>query len=255
MGIKKTDTDRRAFIEKLALIAGGFVAVSFINPIGSFLFAAVKRPEKGPWYGMGIDITKCIGCGNCVKACKQENHVPEEPFFFRTWVEQYTIKKDESIVVESPNGGSDGFKQTVADEEIFRSFFVPKLCNQCAHSPCVQVCPVGATFESPEGVVLVDNQYCLGCRYCIQACPYGTRFINPVTNVVDKCTLCYHRIMKGQTTACTLVCPTGSRIFGDLNDEESELYAFLKENITHVLKAHLNTGSKVYYKNLSPHVH
>ena len=74
---------------------------------------------------------------------------------------------------------------------------MPKLCNHCAHSPCVQVCPVGATFESPDGVVLVDKDYCLGCRYCVQACPYGCRYIDPRTRTVDKCTLCYHRITRG----------------------------------------------------------
>src|SRR5205807_6942028 len=81
-----------------------------------------------------------------------------------------------------------------------------------------QVCPVGATFVSPDGVVLVDKNYCLGCRYCVQACPYGCRFINPKTNTADKCTLCYHRITKGLTTACAEVCPTGARQLADLKN-------------------------------------
>ena len=79
-------------------------------------------------------------------------------FYFRSWVEQYTIKNDGSIVVESPNGGIDGFQQTVPDKDIFKSFFVPKMCNHCAKSPCTQVCPVGATFETAEGIVLVDEK-------------------------------------------------------------------------------------------------
>ena len=105
---------------------------------------------------------------------------------------------------------------------------MPKLCNHCAHSPCVQVCPVGATFESPDGVVLVDKTYCLGCRYCVQACPYGCRFIDPRTNTVDKCSLCYHRITKGLTTACCETCPTGARTLGDLKNPDDPIHEFLR---------------------------
>ena len=218
------------------------------------LFAATEPADDKPWYGYGIDIKKCIGCGRCAFACKEENDVPKEPFFFRTWVEQYTIRNDGGIVVTSPNGGIDGFEQKVPEEEIFKSFFVPKMCNQCYKSPCVQVCPVGATFESPEGVVLVDSERCIGCRYCVQACPYGCRYLHPDRKVVDKCTLCYHRITRGMLPACVEVCPTGARIFGDLHDKESDLVKFLKEHTTQVLKPHLNTGAKLFYNALSSEV-
>ncbi len=177
----------------------------------------------------------------------QKNH-------YRSWVEQYTIKNDGSVKVESPNGGIDGFTQTVASEDIFKTFFVPKMCNHCAKSPCTQVCPVGATYESPEGIALVDDKYCIGCRYCIQACPYGCRYLHPVKNTVDKCTLCYHRIKKGLSPACIEVCPTGARIYGDLNDKEGLLNKFLKEHNCHVLKPNLNTGSKLFYNGLSAEV-
>ena len=148
------------------------------------------EPEAAPnykvtdhWWGMTIDIDKCIGCGNCVRACKEENGVPKEPFYFRTWVERYHVPEGdmEHPEVDSPNGGYDGFPEKYRAGDGSKSFFVPKLCNHCAHSPCVQVCPVGATFESPDGVVLVDKKYCLGCRYCVQACPYGCRYIDPAT--------------------------------------------------------------------------
>jgi Fe-S-cluster-containing dehydrogenase component len=187
----------------------------------------------------------------CAKSCKLENNVPKEPFFFRSWVEQYTIKNDGKITVVSPNGGIDGFTQTVPEDEIFKTFFVPKMCNHCAKSPCTQVCPVGATFESPEGIALVDDSYCIGCRYCIQACPYGCRYLHPEKKVVDKCTLCYHRITKGLNPVCVEVCPTHARIYGDLNDKEGELVKFLKEHNCQVLKPNLNTGSKLYYNDLS----
>ena len=160
--------------------------------------ACGKYNTADHWWGMIIDIDKCIGCGNCVRACSQENGVPKG--YFRTWVERYEVEEGEQPHVDSPNGAMDGFP--LPHTARIKSFFVPKLCNHCADSPCVQVCPVGATFVSPDGVVLVDRSYCLGCRYCVQACPYGCRYLHPEKNTVDKCTLCYHRITKGLTTAC-----------------------------------------------------
>ena len=94
----------------------------------------------------------------------------------------------------------------------------PKLCNLCEHPPCVQVCPVGATFDAPDGAVLIDPKYCIGCGFCIQACPYGSRFLNPVTKTAEKCTLCYHRITRGLKPACVEICPAQARIFGDLKN-------------------------------------
>jgi len=203
---------------------------------------------------MGIDLEKCIGCGRCADACKSENGVSREPFFFRTWVEQYTIRNDGTVNIISPNGGIDGFTQVIPDADIFKSFFVPKMCNHCEKSPCIQVCPVGATFDSPEGVVLVDPKYCIACRYCVQACPYGCRYIDPERHVVDKCTLCYHRIMKGLLPACVEVCPKQAKIFGDLNDPASDLVRFKKEHAWQALKPHMNTDPKVYYNGLRAEV-
>ncbi|MBI5707638.1 MAG: 4Fe-4S dicluster domain-containing protein [Armatimonadetes bacterium] len=203
-------------------------------------------------YSMGIDIEKCIGCGHCVDACAKENAVPDG--HFRTWIERYVIKKDGTVLISSPNGGKDGFRDDVPADQVERAFFVPKLCNHCTDSPCTQVCPVGATFITDDGVVLVDYDYCVGCRYCIQACPYGSRFWNPQKHTADKCTLCYHRVTKGQEPACVEVCPTGARIFGDLSKEDSPVSAFLKQNPTMVLKPNLKTGAKIAYKGLSKEV-
>jgi tetrathionate reductase subunit B len=217
------------------------------------------EPEKASnyeltdhWWAMAIDVEKCIGCGNCVRACKEENGVPKEPFYFRTWVERYHVPEGdlEHPTVDSPNGGYDGFPEKYPAGDGAKSFFVPKLCNQCAHSPCVQVCPVGATFESPDGVVLVDKAYCMGCRYCVQACPYGCRYIDPDKGVVDKCNLCYHRITKGLTTACCEACPTGARQLGDLKDPKDPIHAFLRTHKVQVLKPQMATGSKTYYNGL-----
>ena len=198
------------------------------------------------WWGMIIDIDTCIGCGNCVRACSNENHVPRG--YFRTWVERYQVAENQQPRVDSPNGAIDGFPPNTRAG--VKSFFVPKLCNQCADSPCVQVCPVGATFEGPDGVVLVDGTYCVGCRYCIQACPYGCRFLNPKTNTAEKCTLCYHRITKGLTTACCESCPTGARQLADLKNPNDPIHEFLKTHSVQVLKPYMATHAKVFYNGL-----
>ena len=219
--------------------------------------AALNSAETSPsdsynladhWWGMTIDIEKCIGCGNCVKGCEVENKVPEE--FFRTWIERYQVEGGdyEHPIVESPDGGKNGFP--ILQDKKSKSFYVPKLCNHCEHSPCVQVCPVGATYESPDGVVLVDEAYCLGCRYCVQACPYGCRYIHPEKHTVDKCSLCYHRITQGLKTACVEVCPTGARQLADLKDPNDPVHEFLRVNKVQVLKPQMATGAKAYYRDL-----
>ena len=247
-------TDRRQF-----LTAFGKLLVLTPAAAAAWEYVEAGKAEEAPsyrtadhWWAMVIDIEKCIGCGNCVRACKTENEVPLDSHYFRTWVERYHVPNgvSEHPEVDSPNGGYDGFPERYLPGDGAKSFFVPKLCNHCAHSPCTQVCPVGATFDSPDGVVLVDKTYCLGCRYCVQACPYGCRFIDPRTNTVDKCTLCYHRITKGLTTACCETCPTGSRQLGDLKNPKDPIHEFLRAHKVQVLKPQMATGSKTWYAGL-----
>ena len=225
--------------------------------------AASPAPKPGPkaydpkshYYGMGVEIDKCIGCNRCVEACKAENDVLQEPFFFRTWIERYVIKKDGDVVVESISVKSKASKEaSQEDADVLRTFFVPKLCNHCVHPPCVQVCPVGATFATEDGVVLIDSERCIGCRYCIQACPYGARYLDPRTKTADKCSFCYHRVRQGLLPACVEVCPTQARIFGDLKSKASRLVRFARMNKIHVLKPQLNTEPKVYYAQLDGEV-
>lgn len=221
-------------------------------------------PTKHRW-AMAIDIEKCIGCGLCAKACKRENKVPPEPFYFRTWVERYIIRKPKpdsgeargETLVDSPNGGIDGFPPSpIPASDTLKAFFVPKLCNHCKDSPCTQACPVGAAFDAPDGVVLVDSSYCIGCSFCIQACPYGCRFLNPETHTAEKCTLCYHRITRGLKPACVEVCPTGARIFGDLKapEDHNPLRQFIRDNKVQVLKPHLGTHPVLTYAGMDKEV-
>jgi len=244
--------ERRGFVKKFfaVVLPGGILGLVLKRSPAK---AKGDRPP-GEYYGMGIQVNKCIGCGRCVEACKDENDVPREPFFFRTWVERYVIARDGAVVVQNIDRALRGSVEVGTEKETMRTFFVPKLCNQCDNPPCVQVCPVGATFTTEDGVVLVDEKRCIGCGYCIQACPYGARYLHPIKETADKCTFCYHRVTQGLLPACVEVCPTQARIFGDVQRNASPLVRFKRMNKLHVLKPHLNTEPKVVYSDLDGEV-
>jgi len=268
----KTALTRRNALSRLGAVLAGLLALPAVSKTKAALqryFVSTNAPKdydptQHKWL-MALDIDQCIGCGLCVEACKTENNVLRGSSYFRTWIERYIILKPGpgsgktrgEVMVDSPNGGINGFKQPlVPRQEILKSFFVPKLCNLCEDSPCAQVCPVGATFDAPDGAVLVDPNYCVGCGFCIQACPYGCRFMNPVTRVAEKCTLCYHRITRGLQPACVEICPTNARLFGDLKNPipEDPIQLFFVKNKVQTLKAHLGTGPRVLYANLDMEV-
>lgn len=210
---------RREAVKTLATVATVITTGWYLRNSTTAVYAL----EKGDhWYGMFIDVDKCYGCYACVVACAAENNVPLS--VFRTWVEMYEI-----------NG---------------RKVFVPKLCNHCEYPSCVEPCPVNATYRDKDGVVLVDDEACIGCGACIVACPYGVRFFNPIKGVADKCTLCDHRITKGLLPACVEACPTGARVFGDLNDPESPLSRLIKDKNISVLKPWTGNKPKVFYVGL-----
>ena len=238
---------RREFVKGVAAsIAAGTSLV--VTP-------ATAKPydPSAHWWGFAVDLEKCIGCGACVRACRAENAVPQT--YYRTWVERYTFLKNGEVIVDSPEGAEHGFNEDpdTHGQEVVKSFFVPKLCNHCENPPCVQVCPVGASYMTRDGVTLVDRKHCIGCGYCVQACPYGVRYIHP-EGFADKCTLCYHRITKGLPTACVQACPTGARMFGDLRDPDSEINKLLGRTVHGVLKPDLGTHPKCYYVGLDQEV-
>jgi Fe-S-cluster-containing dehydrogenase component len=245
--------DRREVLVKMVELPCSAMLIAVCGPLAAQAEEDKHDPSEHYW-GMGIQVDKCIGCGRCVEACKVENDVPREPFYFRTWVERYVVDGDGEVRVDSPEGGIRGFPPDGEEGEALRAFFIPKLCNQCDNPPCVQVCPVGATFITEDGVVLVDADYCIGCRYCIQACPYGARYLDPRSKTADKCTFCYHRITKGLQPACVEVCPTEARVFGDLRSLASPLRRMMRMSALQVLKPALNTEPKVYYSNLDGEV-
>ncbi|MHB8877275.1 MAG: 4Fe-4S dicluster domain-containing protein [Myxococcaceae bacterium] len=202
-------------------------------------------------YAYLIDTSKCIGCGSCVRACKKENDVPDD--FFRTWVERYLVSAHQSYV-DSPNGGLDGFVEAHVPFVPTKNFFVPKMCNHCKETPCMQVCPVGASYKTKEGAILVDGERCIGCGYCVQACPYGSRFVNENTHTADKCTWCYHRITKGLKPACVSVCPTGTRVFGDMRNAKDPVRVAIEHERVTTLQPHHLTEPQCYYLALDKEV-
>jgi len=257
---------RRNLLKNTVRIIGGIAlplsAFRIIDP--KEIFAAYNDGTKVRWVFL-VDTYKCVGCGMCVKACKLENEIPYDANVTRTWVERYVLTKDGNVLADSPKGARDGFTNPRIDlglgqyadikpAEIDKAFFVPKLCNQCDKPPCVQVCPVGATYQVPEGVVLVDRTWCIGCGYCIMACPYGVRFFHPKYHTAEKCTYCYHRITKGMTTACVAACPFGARRIGNIKDPNDPVTKIIMTERVGILKEEYGTKPQNYYIGLSKEV-
>jgi tetrathionate reductase subunit B len=223
---------------------------------------AALRPVR--WVFL-VNTYKCIGCGFCVKACKLENGIPFDADVSRTWVERYVVTKTGEIFADSPKEARYGFITSRIDlgqghfrdipgGNIDKAFFVPKLCNQCAKPPCVQVCPVGATYQTEDGVVLVDRKWCIGCGYCIMACPYGMRFFHPLFHVAEKCNFCYHRISKGMDPACVLACPTGARKIGNIKNPGDPIANIIMTQRVMIHKPEYGTNPQVYFIGLSEEV-
>ncbi|TCS61208.1 tetrathionate reductase subunit B [Varunaivibrio sulfuroxidans] len=177
-------------------------------------------------WAMVVDLRKCIACQACSVACIMENKVPYDNF--RTIVSTYEVKDGDKVGI----------------------FMLPRLCNHCEEPACIPVCPVGATYQKKDGIVVVDNTRCVGCGYCVQACPYDARFINPKTRTADKCTFCTHRLEAGLLPACVETCVGGARVIGDIKDPNSEASKLLATNEVKVLRPEMNTQPHVYYIGL-----
>ncbi len=175
-------------------------------------------------YGIAVDTTRCIGCHACRVACQNQNGLPYDEEFNR--------------IVEKEHGAFPSFSKE----------YVPLQCNHCEDPPCKRVCPTKATYQTEEGVVLVDPKLCVGCKYCIEACPYKMRIMDHARGIVVKCRLCIEMVREGGEPACVSTCPTQVRIFGDLDDPNSEISRFVAENRAQPLRPDLNTVPKIYYK-------
>ena len=188
-------------------------------------------PQKNH-YAFVIDVTRCIDCRACLVACSVENNVPMD--HTRIWVH------DQGIQGNWP---------------ILSRVFVPYNCMHCENPPCTEVCVSGATYkDAVSGLVLVDQEACIGCGYCVEACPYGGRYIDQKRGVVDKCNACVQRLEVGLQPACVATCVGKSRMFGDLNDPNSEVSIALPnaKSVTSLdyEKGEVDTDPNIYYLNL-----
>ncbi len=247
---------RREFIRLAAgvgvTIAAGELLRQFVAHDAPFAEAASGNGE-GPYWAMVIDLEACIGCERCVYACQATNDTATG----HLW----------NILLQD-------------DKTFGKPVFISRPCMHCEHAPCVEVCPVVATYHRADGLVVMDYDWCIGCRYCMVACPYGVRVFNWETNdgenpqvptwgtpeverrprgVAEKCTFCAHRIDAAEerglrpgydravTPACCVVCPTEARVFGDLRDPGSPSSRALKGRQAVVLRSELGTNPRVFY--------
>ena len=217
---------------------------------------------EGVVFAYALDISRCIGCRRCVHACVEENNQSRDPEI--QYITVLEMEKRHGVDLEHATAYYE-------PEQVPREghFYFPVACQQCDHSPCERVCPVGATWKEPDGVVVIDYDWCIGCRYCMAACPYGARRfnwttpklpkdeINPNTHilgnrprpkgVVEKCHFCLHRTRKGRYPACVEACPVGARKFGNLLDPNSEIRQVIDTKRIFVLKEELDTSPKFFY--------
>ena len=213
-------------------------------------------------FGYALDISRCIGCRRCVYACVGENNQSREPEVH--WIRVLEMEKEKGIDLAHANAYYDA-------EAVPRPghFYLPVACQQCDNPACVKSCPVGATWKEPDGIVVIDYDWCIGCRCCMSACPYGARHfnwteptlpaaeLNPKTHylgnrprmkgVVEKCTFCIQRTRDGRYPACVEICPVGARKFGNLKDPQSEIRYVLEKKRVFVLKNELNTRPRFFY--------
>jgi len=249
----KRELDRREFFK-----IGGAVTAGAAVGLGLPLLPIYKSyasgeaeaadPSEIRW-GMVIDVTKCSAdCSECTDACRKENNVElhGDPKFDMHWIRKAKIHRKEK-----------GSKEISA----------PLLCNHCAEPPCALVCPVQATYQREDGIVVVDKHRCIGCRYCLIACPYNMRMFNfkgnhKLTNkkfpgrahgVSESCHFCYHRLNEGKQPACVEACSKANRgalVFGNLNDPSSGVSQLVAGNSVRGLREDLGTKPKVFYIGL-----
>jgi Fe-S-cluster-containing dehydrogenase component len=229
---------------------------------GKPVTVGAEPPMPGVEFGYALDLSRCIGCRRCVYACVDENNQSRDPQL--QWIRVLEMEKDRGIDFEAANAYYDG--DSVPREG---HFYVPVACQQCQNAPCVKTCPVGATWQEQDGIVVIDYDWCIGCRCCMSACPYGARHfnfkepeiaaeqMNPKTHylgnrprmkgVVEKCTFCIQRSRNGRYPACVEICPVGARKFGNLLDPNSEVRYVIENKRVFVLKAELNTRPRFFY--------
>jgi Fe-S-cluster-containing dehydrogenase component len=234
----------------------------YTKKYGKKFTVSAKEPIDATMFAYALDISRCIGCRRCVYACAEENNQSRDPQVH--WIQVLEMEEEKGIDFIHSN-------LYYNHEEVPHEghFYLPVSCQQCENPPCVKACPVNATWKEADGIVVVDYNWCIGCRCCMAACPYGARHfnwgkpqipaeeINPDTHflgnrprykgVVEKCTFCIQLVREGRYPKCVEVCPVGARKFGNLLDPNSEIRCILKNKRVLILKEDLNTQPKFFY--------
>lgn len=280
------DAEKAAFVEGLE----ERLRKEFDNPD---IEVSTTGPQEDTVFGYAIDVGRCVGCRRCVYACAEENNISRQSESVPTANQLHWIKVlqfDEATVepgVEA--GGPKGQEFSVSTGEISAgidwhesehyydpedvpeedSWYLPVQCQQCENPSCTSVCPVQATWKERDGIVVVDYDRCIGCKYCVTNCPYDARRfnfshphlpeedVNPdmhylgnrprPAEVVEKCTFCIQRTREGEYPACVEACPAGARKFGNLLDPDSEIRRILDEKRVFRLKPELGNEPKMFY--------
>ena len=217
-------------------------------------------PIPGTRFAYAINLSLCNGNGKCVEACHKENNHD------RATLQSYIRVLEMPIGTMDLGKGNTTYTHAVPAKD---KYYMPVQCQQCNEPPCTDVCPVQATWQDDDGIVVVDYNWCIGCRYCEAACPYHARRFNwkkpeiPAAEVnpdqgylsnrirpqgvVEKCHFCLHRTREGRLPACLEACPTGARVFGNMLDPESEIRWILENKRVFVLKEELGTKPSFFY--------
>ena len=228
-------------------------------------------------YAMIIDLGRCIGCRACVAACIAENlnsetsAVSANSFLLKLAGLNPEIPPAEFILEKAAAEEDPEKSKEIIEEELWtRTYVYPivtgkypdvnlcfyhVMCQHCDDAPCVAVCPTGASYQREDGIVLVDANKCILCGYCVTACPYAARKVNSISRTIDKRTFCSHRVDRGLEPACVETCPSHARVFGDLDDPESEVHRRIRVNHEGVPGTPIgpirDTKARVYY--IHPH--
>ena len=218
-------------------------------------------PIAGVLFGYALNISKCKGYRKCVYACVEENNITRHPQIH--YIRVLEMNKG-SMDLEHSDHYYD--PESVPQKG---KFYLPVQCHHCENPPCVRACPTKATWKEPDGIVVIDYNWCIGCHYCVVACPYWARHFNwerpslppeeitlkthylgnrpRMWGVMEKCTFCIQRTRRGKLPACHEACPTGARVFGNILDPNSEISQILKNKTVFRLKEDLNTDPKFWF--------
>ena len=234
----------------------------YTKQYGKTVTVKATPPQEGVSFGYALDIARCIGCRRCVYGCVGENNQSRNPQVH--WITVLEMEKDKGVDLQHADAYYNA--ETVPRPG---KFYFPVACQHCSNPPCVKVCPVNATWRDTDGIVVIDYNWCIGCRCCMSACPYGARRfnwaaasippeeLNPNTEylgnrprpkgVVEKCSFCVQRTRQGLYPKCVEVCPVGARKFGNLLDAKSEIRYILENKRVYILKEELNTSPNFFY--------